>query len=134
MISYDIILGMDWLVRHLAIIDYAQKQVTLKPWGEGEVTYIGLQLKSLPLTISAIQAKKLIIGRGQAFLSFVIATEKEEKKGLQDIHVVHEYPNVFLTNYYGLPSQREVEFGIECVLGLNPISKAPYKMAPSELK
>jgi hypothetical protein len=93
-----------------------------------------LQLKSLPLTILAIQAKKLIIGRGQAFLSFVIAVEKEEKKGLQDIHVVHEYPDVFLTNYYGLPSQREVEFGIECVLGLNPISKAPYKMAPSELK
>jgi hypothetical protein len=30
--------------------------------------------------------------------------------------------------------QREVEFGIECIPGINPISKAPYRMAPSELK
>jgi hypothetical protein len=27
-----------------------------------------------------------------------------------------------------------VEFGIECVLGITPILKAPYRMAPSELK
>jgi hypothetical protein len=27
-----------------------------------------------------------------------------------------------------------VEFGIECVLGTNPISKAPYRMASLELK
>jgi hypothetical protein len=27
-----------------------------------------------------------------------------------------------------------VEFGIECVLGTNPISKAPFRMAPLELK
>jgi hypothetical protein len=38
MISYKVILGMDWLAKHLAVIDYAHKQITLKPWGEGEVT------------------------------------------------------------------------------------------------
>ena len=27
-----------------------------------------------------------------------------------------------------------MEFGIECVPGTNPISKAPYRMASSELK
>ena len=41
MISYDVILGIDWLAKHLVIIDYAQKQVTLRPWGEGKVTYVG---------------------------------------------------------------------------------------------
>jgi hypothetical protein len=39
-----------------------------------------------------------------------------------------------LIDYSRLPSQREVEFGIECVLGTNPISKAPYRMVSSELK
>jgi hypothetical protein len=29
MFSYNIILGMDWLTRHSAVIDYARKQVTL---------------------------------------------------------------------------------------------------------
>jgi hypothetical protein len=48
--------------------------------------------------------------------------------------VVYKYPDVFSSNYSGLPPQREVEFGIECVLGTNPTSKAPYKMALSELK
>jgi hypothetical protein len=47
---------------------------------------------------------------------------------------VCEYPDVFSTNYSRLPSNRKVEFGIECALGTNPISKAPYRMASSKLK
>jgi hypothetical protein len=41
-------------VRHLAIIDYARKQVMLRLLGEGEVTYIGSQVRSLPPMISAV--------------------------------------------------------------------------------
>jgi hypothetical protein len=39
-----------------------------------------------------------------------------------------------ISHYSGLPPQREVEFRIECVPVTNPISKAPYRMASSELK
>jgi hypothetical protein len=59
---------------------------------------------------------------------------KQAKKNLEDILVVCEYLDVFSIDYFGLPPQREVEFGIECVLGINPISKAPYSMALSKLK
>jgi hypothetical protein len=41
MFSYDVILRMDWLTRHSTIIDCILKQVTLTPWGEGKVTYVG---------------------------------------------------------------------------------------------
>ncbi len=34
----------------------------------------------------------------------------------------------------GLPLKREVEFAIEVMLGTTPISIAPYRMAPTELK
>ena len=34
MLSYDIILKMDWLMKYSAVIDCARKQVTLTPWGE----------------------------------------------------------------------------------------------------
>jgi hypothetical protein len=61
-------------------------------------------------------------------LAFVIAPARGEKKDQQDIPVVQEYTDVFSTDYYGLPSQREVEFGIKCVPSTNPISKAPYRM------
>ena len=40
MFSYDVILRMDRLTRHSAIINFARKQVTLTLWGEGKVTYI----------------------------------------------------------------------------------------------
>jgi hypothetical protein len=84
--------------------------------------------------ISAVHAKKLIIGGGQAFLVFIVAPAKEEKKDLQDIPMLQEYPDVFSTDYFGLPPQREVEFRIECMPGTNPISKALYKMVSLELK
>jgi hypothetical protein len=67
-------------------------------------------------------------------LTFIIALAKEEKKDLQDIPVVREYPNVFSIDYSGLRPQREVEFGIECVPDTNPISKKPYRMTPLKLK
>ena len=51
MFSYNIILGMDWLTKYLAVIDCAQKQVTLTPWGEERMTYIGSRARSLPPTI-----------------------------------------------------------------------------------
>jgi hypothetical protein len=75
MFSYGIILRMDWLTKHSAIIDYARKQVMLTLWVEGKVTYFGSQARSLPPTISAVQAKKLIIGGGQVFLAFVAPTK-----------------------------------------------------------
>nr|GFD57751.1 putative reverse transcriptase domain, aspartic peptidase domain protein [Tanacetum cinerariifolium] len=34
----------------------------------------------------------------------------------------------------GIPPVREVEFNIELIPGAEPISKAPYRMAPVELK
>jgi hypothetical protein len=58
---------------------------------------------------------------------------KQAKKNLEDILVVCEYPDVFSTNYFGLPLQKKVEFGIECVPSTNIIFKAPYRMALSEL-
>ena len=39
--SARILWAKDCVVRHSAIIDYAQKHVMLKPWGEGKVTYVG---------------------------------------------------------------------------------------------
>src|SRR4030095_12493773 len=58
----------------------------------------------------------------------------ESKKSLQDIPVVCDYPDVFPDDLPGLPPERQVEFGIDLVPGATPIAKAPYRLAPSELK
>ena len=87
------------------IIDYARKHVTLKPWGEREVTFVGSRVKSLPMTISAIQAMKLVIGEGQAFLAFVVAPIGEEKKdGSMQMCIDYRKLNkVMIKNKYPLP-------------------------------
>nr|GFC02290.1 putative reverse transcriptase domain-containing protein [Tanacetum cinerariifolium] len=48
--------------------------------------------------------------------------------------IVSEFPDVFPDELPGIPPVREVEFNIELILGAEPISKAPYRMAPIELK
>nr|GFC95659.1 hypothetical protein [Tanacetum cinerariifolium] len=48
--------------------------------------------------------------------------------------VVREFADVFPDELPGLPPAREIEFGIEIIPGAEPISKAPYRIAPVELK
>jgi len=49
------------------------------------------------------------------------------------IHVVREFEDVFPEEVPGLPPRREVEFSIDLVPRIGPVSIAPYQMAPAEL-
>lgn len=52
----------------------------------------------------------------------------------EDIPVVREFTDVFSDELPGLPPDREIEFSIDLVPRITPISQAPYRMAPKELK
>ena len=52
----------------------------------------------------------------------------------QSVQVVNEFLDVFPEDLTGLPPEREVEFGIDVILGTQPISIPPYRMAPVELR
>ena len=52
----------------------------------------------------------------------------------ENIPVIREFPDVFPKYLLGVPPEREVDLSIEVVQGTTPISRAPYRMAPSELK
>ena len=69
----------------------------------------------------------------EAFLAYVIDTEKEGQK-LDSLSVVNEFVDVFPEDLPGLPPDREIEFSIDLQPGTAPISQAPYRMAPAELK
>ena len=74
------------------------------------------------------------LGEGcQAYLANLEESESKPKE-LSLIPVVAEFPDVFLDELPGLPPKRTVEFVIDLVPGVSPISKAPYRMAPAELK
>ena len=57
----------------------------------------------------------------------------EVDQQLDDISVVREYPDVFPEDILKFPPEREIEFTIELVLSVGPISIALYKMSPLEL-
>ncbi|KAD7117060.1 hypothetical protein E3N88_04328 [Mikania micrantha] len=68
----------------------------------------------------------------QSFLAYVIDPEKTVKK-LEDVSIVRVFPDVFPDDLPGIPSDRDGEFIIDLIQGANPIAKAPYRLAPSEL-
>nr|GFB81205.1 hypothetical protein [Tanacetum cinerariifolium] len=60
--------------------------------------------------------------------------DKSEKKQLEDVPIVRNFPEVFLEDLPGLPPTRPVEFQINLVPGAAPVARAPYRLAPSEMK
>ncbi|GJR29639.1 putative reverse transcriptase domain-containing protein [Tanacetum coccineum] len=51
-----------------------------------------------------------------------------------DNNVVTEFPEVFPEDLPGIPPTRQVEFRIDLVPGATPVARAPYRLAPSEMK
>ncbi|GJU23989.1 putative reverse transcriptase domain-containing protein [Tanacetum coccineum] len=71
------------------------------------------------------------------FLAHVTTKEVEdesEKKRLEDVPIVQDFPEVFPEDLPGLPPTRQVEFQIDLVPGAAPVARAPYRLAPSEMK
>ncbi|GJX14916.1 putative reverse transcriptase domain-containing protein [Tanacetum coccineum] len=60
--------------------------------------------------------------------------DKSEKKLLKDVPIVRKFPEVFPEDLPRLPPTRQVEFQIVLIPGAAPVGRAPYRLAPSEMK
>ncbi|GJW05463.1 putative reverse transcriptase domain-containing protein [Tanacetum coccineum] len=110
--SFDVIIGMDWLSYHRAVIDCYEKIVRI-PLPNGEILEVqGERPEKDPGSLACIKA--------------------DEKK-LDDIRVVRDFPEVFPDDLSGLPPVREIEFRIDLIPGASPVVKSPYRLAPSEM-
>ena len=131
--EFDLILGMDWLSKHQAIVDCDKKTILLKCSNMLKVTIHGIQSEVVSNVISAMQALRFLRKGCEPFLALVLDL-KREQVNLEKILVVKEFPNVFPEELPGIPPEREVDLSIEVVHGTTLISKASYRMAPTELK
>ncbi|GKF89914.1 hypothetical protein Tco_0263877, partial [Tanacetum coccineum] len=57
-----------------------------------------------------------------------------KEKRLEDVPIVHDFPEVFLEDLPGIPPTRQVEFQIDLIPSAAPVTRAPYRLAPSEMK
>ncbi|GJZ38600.1 putative reverse transcriptase domain-containing protein [Tanacetum coccineum] len=138
--SFDAIIGMDWLAKHQAVIACAEKIVripcknkTLIIHGDGSTQGNVTRLN----IISCTKTQKYMEKGFPIFLAHVTTKEiedKSEEKRLEDVPIVQNFPEVFPEDLPGLPPTRQVEFQIDLVPGAAPVARAPYRLAPSEMK
>nr|GFA15921.1 putative reverse transcriptase domain-containing protein [Tanacetum cinerariifolium] len=118
---------------HHATIDCRSYRVIFGDIHAPEFIYHGsLPRKSMQI-ISALQARTLLSHGCEGFLTTIHDTTSDVPS-IHDQPFVSEFPDVFTDELPGIPPVREVEFSIELIPGAEPISKAPYRMAPIELK
>jgi len=131
--EFDAILGIDWLSACGAHVDCNRKMIIFKIGGVPEFIFEGVKVILDIAYISAIKATKLMRQGCQGFLASVLDTIKTDIK-IETIPVVNEFLDVFLKYLPGPPLDRDVEFAIDVMPGTAPISKAPYRMTPAEIK
>ncbi|XP_059072376.1 uncharacterized protein LOC131873566 [Cryptomeria japonica] len=130
--SYDVILGINWLTEHKAIVNCEDKLVECSDDLGNQVKIQGdtnpLQLRQ----ISAMQLKQAE-RKGCEIYSMHIKDLREDNTGLDTHPIIREFQDVFPEELPGMPPKREFDFTIDLHPGTKPQSKAPYRMATMEL-
>ncbi|KAF5824178.1 putative nucleotidyltransferase, Ribonuclease H [Helianthus annuus] len=131
--SFDVVIGMDWLSKHRAEILCQEKAVRIPRCSGQPLIVRGNKGGEVTGVISLLKAQKCLQKGHTAILALVTDTH-ERKKRIEDFPIVRDYPEVFPEDLPGLPPHRQVEFQIELAPGAAPIARAPYRLAPAELK
>nr|GFC37660.1 putative reverse transcriptase domain-containing protein [Tanacetum cinerariifolium] len=75
--------------------------------------------------ISCAKTQKYMLKGCQVFLAHVTTKEaegKSEKKRLENVPIVRDFPEVFPEDLPGLPSTRQVVFQIDLIPGAAPVT------------
>ena len=116
MSEFDVILGMDWLSKHGATLDCVSRTITFSILGYPSVRFHCNPLSDVFLTSSLAAIESM-----------------STKIPISQMPIVQDFEDIF-QEISGLPPKREIDFCIELVPGTSPISKTPYRMAPTEMQ
>ncbi|XP_012567556.1 uncharacterized protein [Cicer arietinum] len=118
----DVILYMDWLLANRVRVDFFRKTIE----------FMEPEERDKPSNMSANQVKALL--KEDAQLHMILASLKfEEHVVIRNVPIECEFPEVFPKDVNSLPLERDIEFSIDLVPSIGPISMAPYRMSPLEL-
>nr|GEY11100.1 hypothetical protein [Tanacetum cinerariifolium] len=108
--SFDVIIGMDWLVKYHVVIVCDENLVRV-PFDD-----------------------KILIFHGDGSNNGHEAEDNSKEKRLEDVPIFQDFLEVFPEDLPSIPPTRQVEFQIDLVPGVVPVAQAPYRLAPSEMK
>nr|GFC78501.1 reverse transcriptase domain-containing protein [Tanacetum cinerariifolium] len=122
--TFDVIIRMDWLILHDAVIVCGKKELHV-PLKKRTLVVKGDDCVSQLKVVSCIKVKKYVDRGSYLFVDQVVEMEPVDTR-LEDVPVIYKFPDVFLEDLPRLPPPRQVEFEIELVPGAAPVARAPY--------
>ncbi|GJZ17275.1 putative reverse transcriptase domain-containing protein [Tanacetum coccineum] len=138
--SFDIIIGMDSLTKYHAVM-VCDEKIVRTPFGNeilivhGDGSNNGHE--SRLNIISCTKTQKYLLKGCHVFLAHITTMKAEDKlaeKRLEDVPIVRDFPEVFSDDLSGISPAQQVEFQIDLIPGVAPVARAPYRLAPSEMK
>ena len=103
--DFDVILGIDFLAKHDAVINYYHRTVTFKKASKERLTFKGRPRLNQKMMINSMQAQRMLANGCIGFLASAIDKTQEAKLKPEDVHVVREFVDVFPEELPGLPPQ-----------------------------
>ncbi|XP_074301141.1 uncharacterized protein LOC141632494 [Silene latifolia] len=131
--SFEIILGIDWLIKQRTFIDYYQQKISLRGAKGVRVSYKEFMIKPKVKFINVVTLKSYLRKKCQMYMCHV-RDLREAEPVREEIPVVCEFSDVFPEEIPGLLQKRDIDFSIDLKPGTGPTSKAPYRMAPKEME
>lgn len=107
---------------HVYINCYNKSVWFLTPCEEEEVGFL-----------STRELKELLEEEARVFALFVALSAKTQTV-IDELHVLRDFLEVFPDDISDVPPERGVEFSIDLVPNIKPISMEPYKVSASELR
>jgi hypothetical protein len=131
--SYDLLIGMDWLVAYKTKMDCYYKTLECVNEEGGKITLQGIQKLVSVRQISSLQMKKYCRKGCPLYAIQVLEYVEDDKPNLTDHPILREYKNVFAEEVLGLPPRRDIDFSIELAPTTVLASRTPYRMSTPKL-
>ncbi|WP_157056312.1 retroviral-like aspartic protease family protein, partial [Candidatus Burkholderia verschuerenii] len=131
--GYEVILGMDWLSCHYAQINCRTKELSFAIPESSDLKCTLKSVTRVPKLISGEKARKFLLKGAVGYLASLVV-QTGNKRSLEQVEVVKEFKDVFPDELSTAPPDRKIEFTIDLVPRVEPISRTSYKMAPVELQ